>query len=61
MATILPRRYLKADGAAARTGGALMEPVAVGVQAVLDMVFAYHNTKSLCQLFGFLPSLYLQE
>jgi hypothetical protein len=51
---------LQAFGAARRADAALMQPVAVGVQAVLDVVLAYFDAKLLRQPAGPLPGVDFQ-
>lgn len=46
---------LEAFGAATRADTALIQPVAVGVQAVLDVVFANFDADLLAQAAGLFP------
>lgn len=61
MASILSGRNLEAYRAAARTRGTLVEPIAIGVQTVLNMIFADSYAKLVCQLLGFLPGCRLKQ
>lgn len=56
MAVVLSGVGLKADRAAARAGGTLMEPVTIGIKAILDVVFFDLDVKVSTELLGFFPS-----
>ena len=54
------RVALQADDAAGRAGGALVQPVAVGVEAVLDVLRVDLNLVLLGDGPGALPGVHLQ-